>query len=113
MSRPAAWSSSRYCCCRELSSGSLISQGLTTWAKHGLQAGINRASQRNLFLNIQHSGTLIRRVRDQADIGEQSLNFRLAESIAIRWHQCGLVQGRTAVPDRSEERRGGGEGGPT
>src|ERR1022692_1275948 len=97
MSRPAAWSSSVYCCCRELSSGSLISHGLTTWAKQGLQASINRASQRNLFLNIQHSGALIRRIRDQADVGEQSLNFRLAESISVRRHQRGLVQRRAAV----------------
>src|ERR1700690_715324 len=103
MSRPADCKSSMYCCCRELSSGSLISRGLTTWARQALQASKNGTNQDVLFLYIHHSGALIWRIGDQADVGNQGLRPRLAESISIRGHQCGLVQGRTAMPDDGDQ----------
>src|SRR5271165_3903736 len=115
MVSPTAVRSSVYCCCRARNSGSLISTGETTWASDGITNGgrmikaamIKAATVRpvmdkgpvsaELLLGIHHSGSMIGRIGDEADVRNQRLNLGLAESISVGGHQRGLVERGSAV----------------
>src|SRR5208282_1850250 len=103
-----------YCCCSARKSGSLISAGDTTWANAvpvmiGMKVirlkAIRLISTRlgpsppALLLGIHHSGSMIGRIGDQADVSNQPLDLCLAESIAVRRHQCGLAERGPTVTD--------------
>ena len=58
-----------------------------TKTKIGAPAMTSETNKRALFLRIDRSGGMIGRIGDQADVSNQRLDLRLAESIAVGWHQ--------------------------
>ena len=47
----------------------------------------SETNKRALFLRIDRSGRMIRRIGDQADVSNQRLHFGLVEGVTVGWHQ--------------------------
>src|SRR5271157_1154974 len=78
-------------------SGSRISTAGTTWAEATRPARSAIASHANLFARIHYSCRLIWGIRYHSHVGDESAHVGRTQSIAVRRHECGAIERRSAV----------------